>query len=240
MKKESMSCILCLCIFLLSIVFTISAILLQTIPHSSRSALLLFSICFMVVGLVSFTVHYKKYLKIKALINHHVPILAHWVYDIKGSNVLQEALNEQKNNSISTAILSLILGIIFSLIFAYSGGIYTLYTGYALLLITLLGFIIAIRFILTYYNDFLNKPTEVIFGEDCIYFMEQLLTSQKSIFFLENIIIVKDTELVLQLIYGQYDIDDTPSYVISIPIPSNKLSVAEHLRKYYLDLIAYE
>ena len=70
--------------------------------------------------------------------------------------------------------------------------------------------------------------------------MEQLFTPQKSIFFLENIVIVKDTELVLQLIYGQYDIDDTPSYVISIPIPSNKLSVAEHLRKYYLDLISYE
>ena len=240
MKKESMSCVLWLSVLLLSIVFTISAVLLETIPHSSKSALLLFSICFMIVGLIASAVHYKKYSRIKTLTDHNAPVLAHWTYDINSSSTLQETLNEQKNNAISTAILSFVLGIIFSLVFAYSGGIYILYTGYIFAFLTILGFIVALRFILTYYKETLNKPAEVIFGEDSIYFMEQLFTLQKSIFFLENVVIVEGTEMVLQLIYGQYDVDDVPSYIISIPIPSNKLQVAQHLRKYYLDLILQE
>ncbi|QEH66912.1 hypothetical protein [Cellulosilyticum sp. WCF-2] len=240
MKKESIHCILWFSIFLLGITFTISAALLQTLPNSSKSALLLFSICFIIIGLIASAVHYRKYVKIKTLIDHHAPVLAHWTYDISSSSTLKAALSEQKSNTISTAILSLILGIIFSLVFAYSGGTHILYTGYTLAILIILAFIIGIRCILTYYEKALKIPTEVIFGEDSIYFMNQLYGLQKSIYFLENVIITQGPEAVLQLVYGQYDIDDTPTCIISIPIPANKLQVAEHLRKYYLDLIAYE
>lgn len=240
MKKEYIQCILWLSIFLLGIIFTISAALLQTIPNSSKSALLLFSICFIIIGLIALAVHYKKYVKIKTLTNHHAPVLAHWTYDISSSSTLKETLSEQKCNTISTAVLTLVLGIIFCLVFAYSGGIHVLYIGYIFAILTVLGFIIAIRIILTYYKEALKTSTEVIFGEDCIYFMGQLYTLQKSIYFLENVIIIHGPEVVLQLIYGQYDVDDIPTHIISIPVPAHKLQVAEHLRKYYLDLIAYE
>ncbi len=237
MKKEYTYCVLSICVLLLAIVFTISAVLLETLPFSSKSALLLFSLCFIVVGTSTLAVHYKKYLRIKHLLNHDAPILAHWVYDTDSYPLLKNALIEQKCSTISTAILSVILALIFFTVFAYSGGVYILYLGYGLNLLSVLVFVAGLYFINTYYKTALSSTSEAIFSEEYIYFLDELHTNQKSIYFLEKVIIDTEVEPVFKLIYGQYDIDDVPIYEVSIPIPKGKEGIAEYLRKYYMELI---
>lgn len=237
MKREHTYCILSMIIALLGIVFTISGVLLQTLPLSSKSALLIFSTAFILVGVLSFAVHHKKYLMIKALYAHHVPIIAHWTYAPDSSNTLKNFIKDQKSNTLATSFLILILSLIFSIVFAYSGGSYILYIGYLLAALCLLIFIIVLRFISIYYTDLANHETEVIFGEDAIYFLDELYTIRKSLHFLTKVSIYVGPEPLLILDYSLYDIDEPASYSITIPIPQGKLKVATYLKSYYSELI---
>lgn len=237
MKRAHTYRILSLVILLLGIIFTISGVLLQTLPLSSKSAVLIFSISFILTGTVSFAVHHKKYLAVKNLCAHHVPVIAHWTYAPNSSNTLKTFINEQKSNTFATATLVLILSLIFSIIFAYSGGSYILYLGYTLAILCLLVFIITLRFISAYYQDLAESESEVIFGEDSIYFLDELYTIKKSLYFLQKVSLYAGDEHLLVLDYGLYDIDEPASYSITIPVPRGKVLAATYLRDYYSQLI---
>lgn len=237
MKRAHTYRILSLIILLLGIIFTISGVLLQTLPLSSKSAVLIFSISFILTGTVSFAVHHKKYLAVKNLCAHHVPVIAHWTYAPNSSNTLKTFINEQKSNTFATATLVLILSLIFSIIFAYSGGSYILYLGYTLAILCLLVFIITLRFISAYYQDLAESESEVIFGEDSIYFLDELYTIKKSLYFLQKVSLYAGDEHLLVLDYGLYDIDEPASYSITIPVPRGKVLAATYLRDYYSQLI---
>ncbi len=237
MKRAYTYCLLSIVIALLGIIFTISGVLLQTLPLSSKSALLIFSTAFILVGTFSFAVHYKKYLKIKALSTHHVPIIAHWTYAPNSSNTLKDLIKQQKAATIATAILILILSLIFCIVFAYSGGKNILQVGYILAVLCILIFIIVLRFISAYYTHLASSELEVIFGEDIIYFLDELYTVQRSLHFLTKVNIYIGPEPLLILDYNLYDIDEPPTYSITIPIPQGKLKTATHLKNYYSELI---
>lgn len=237
MKRAHTYRILSLVILLLGIIFTISGVLLQTLPLSSKSAVLIFSISFILTGTVSFAVHHKKYLAVKDLCAHHVPVIAHWTYAPNSSNTLKTFIKEQKSNTFATATLVLILSLIFSIIFAYSGGSYILYLGYTLAILCLLVFIITLRFISAYYQDLAESESEVIFGEDSIYFLDELYTIKKSLYFLQKVSLYAGDEHLLVLDYGLYDIDEPASYSITIPVPRGKVLAATYLRDYYSQLI---
>lgn len=237
MKRAHTYRILSLVILLLGIIFTISGVLLQTLPLSSKSAVLIFSISFILTGTVSFAVHHKKYLAVKDLCAHHVPVIAHWTYAPNSSNTLKTFINEQKSNTFATATLVLILSLIFSIIFAYSGGSYILYLGYTLAILCLLVFIITLRFISAYYQDLAESESEVIFGEDSIYFLDELYTIKKSLYFLQKVSLYAGDEHLLVLDYGLYDIDEPASYSITIPVPRGKVLAATYLKDYYSQLI---
>jgi len=237
MKRAYTYRILSIIIVLLGIIFTISGVFLQTLPLSSKSALLIFSTAFILVGAFSFAVHHKKYLKIKALCTHQVPVIAHWTYAPNSSNTLKNLIKEQKENTVATAILILILSLIFSIVFAYSGGSYILYLGYILAVLCLLTFMIVLRFISAYYTHLASTELEVVFAEDTIYFLDELYTIKRSLYYLTNVSIYVGPEPLLILDYGLYDIDEPASYSITIPIPQGKLKVATHLKSYYAELI---
>lgn len=237
MQREHTYCILSVVLALLGVIFTISGVFLQTLPLSSKSALLIFSTAFILVGAFSFAVHHKKYLMIKALDAHHVPIIAHWTYAPNSSNTLKKFIKEQKTDTLATALLVLILSLIFSIVFAYSGSRYILYLGYILAILCLLTFILSLRFISAYYAHLSNSELKVIFGEEAIYFLDELYTLQKSLHFLTKVSIYVGPEPLLILDYSLYDIDEPASYSITIPIPQGKLKVATHLKSYYSELI---
>ena len=237
MQREHTYCILSVVLALLGVIFTISGVFLQTLPLSSKSALLIFSTAFILVGACSFAVHHKKYLMIKAFVTRRVSIIAHWSYTPYSSNTLKNFIKEQKNDTLATALLVLILSLIFSIIFAYSGGPYILYLGYILAILCLLTFMLALRFISAYYAHLSSSELDVIFGEEAIYFVDELYTIQKSLHFLTKVSIYVGPEPLLILDYSLYDVDEPASYSITIPIPEGKLKVATRLKSHYTDLI---
>ena len=237
MKKEYTYCVLSVLIFVLGIIFTISGALLQTLPYSSKSALLIFSCAFIFIGAVSFAVHHKHYTAIKNLLAHNSVVIAHWTYPINSSETLNKLIKEQKHNTLATAILILILSIIFSLIFAYSGSTYVLLLGYTLAVLCVLVFIIAVRFISTYYEHLSKTESSIFFGEDCIYFIDELFKFDSAFHPLENVNIYIGAENLLIFEYGFDDIDCSCAYSLTIPIPKDKLNIAIHLKDYYRSII---
>ena len=237
MKKEYTYCVLSVLILILGIIFTISGALLQTLPYSSKSALLIFSCAFIFIGALSFAVHHKRYITIKNLLNHNNVVIAHWTYPPNSSETLKKLIKEQKHNALATAILILILSIIFSLIFAYSGSTYVLLLGYILAILCLFIFIIAIRFISTYYEHLSKSESSILFGEDCIYFIDELFKLDPTFHPLENINIYIGAENLLIFEYGFDDIDSSCAYSLTIPIPQDKLNIAIHLKDYYRSIL---
>lgn len=237
MKKEHTYYVLALIILILGIIFTLLSTLPQTLPLSSKSALFIFSCAFMTIGMVLFAVHYKRYTIIKNLMNRSLPVVAHWSYLPNSSETLKKLFKEQKNNALATTTLILILSIIFSMIFAYSGNTYILKLGYTFAILFIFTFIIAVRFILAYYNVLLESQSTVLFGKEYIYFLDELYTLNRSLYVLRNVNIYIGTENLLIFEYGLNDIDDSPCYNLTIPIPSDKLRIALQLKDYYRSLI---
>ena len=237
MRKHYLYCLMSIMAVLIGIIFAISGVILQSNPLSRRSALLILSIVLVLVGAAAFAVNYKKYHLISDLSHHRSPIIAHWVYSPNTSHIIHEFISEQKNNSIATAILFLILSCIFCLVFAYSGGLTILYTGYLLIFICICIFILSLRVISAYYNQLANNQIDVIFGEDSIYFIDELYTLQRGYHCLQQVSIHPDDEDCLLFAYGLYDVDDVPAYTLTIPIPQGKMHTALSLKHYYTDLI---
>lgn len=237
MKKAHTYCVFSLIILIFGIVFTISGVLLQSLPLSSKSALLVFSTAFIIVGITSFAVHYKKYRDIKSLYTGEIPIVAHWTYAPNSSNTLKTFIEEQKSSTLATALLILILALIFSIVFAYSGGTYILYLGYSLAILSFLIFIIARRFISAYYKHLLESELEVIFSEDSIYFLDEIHPLQKTFSSLEKIELYIGPEHLLIFDYGFCDVDEPSLYSVTIPVPQNQLKTATYLKHYYSDFI---
>lgn len=237
MRKQYFYCLMSVMAVIIGIIFAISGVILQSNPLSRRSALLILSIVLVLIGAASFTVNYKKYHLISELSHHKTPIIAHWVYSPNTSHIIREFILEQKNNSIATAILFLILSCIFCLVFAYSGGPMILYTGYFLIFICICIFILSLRIISAYYKQLENNQIDVIFGEDCIYFIDELYTLQRGYHCLQQVTIDLDDEDCLLFAYGLYDVDDVPAYTLTVPIPQGKMHTAISLKHYYNDLI---
>lgn len=233
MKKAYTYCFLSALVLLIGIIFTISGFILQILPFSSKSALLIFSCAFIIIGTVLFAVHHKRYITIKTLFTGNTPTISRWIYPVNSSETVCNFIKEEKNYSLATTTLILILSIIFSLIFAYSGGLYVLYLGYTFGVLSLLVFIIALRFIAAYYNALSQTENCVIFTEDYIYFIDELNYLTRSFHTLEDINIYIGKENLLIFKYGLDDLDDSSSYTITIPIPPDKLNIALYLKNYY-------
>lgn len=238
MKKTYTYFVLSIVILIMGIVFTLSGVLLQTLPLSSKSALLIFSTAFIIIGCFASAIYYRKYQIMKALCTNNIPIVARWSYPANSSATLKSLIKDQKSNTLATALLILILALIFSLVFAHSGGSYILGLGYTFAMLSLLIFVIAQRFISAYYNHLLESENEVIFGEHYIFFLDEIYPLQKSFYSLEKIDIYIGTENLLTIDYHPFDVDyPDHTYSVTIPIPQNQLTLATYLKNYYTDFI---
>ncbi len=238
MKRTRYHLILWLLLFVISTVllFSLSIVvgLIPAIKNAISTALLIL----MCTSLGSFCIKYVNYLKIKMLINGDMHILAQWACNCSESATLSKFLKAEFCSTMLTATLSFILGITLSLMLAYSGGKNVFIMGYVLIICIVLVFLVAIHFIKDYYEQCNNSPNTVLFGDTTIYFMGQLFSFQKSFLILENVIIQLEPEPILQFSYGNYDLDSPPKYILSIPIPSDKMHVATYLVSHYSSMIA--
>lgn len=234
MKKTYIYCIISLIILILGFLCILFSLLHPTLSPNTESALLLYAICFIFIGLSAFAVHYRKYDVMKALESQDLPILARWSFSPHTSSILTQVLKEHKHNALCTLFFTFILVLIFSCTFIST---YIPTISYAGPLISLLFLFIGILIINAYFRNLSNTPIEVIFGDDIIYFLDDIYTLQKSIYFLDNIAINTEGEPTLQFIYGQIEYDDSPYFILEIPIPENQLSMAHLLRTHYLEEI---
>ena len=237
MKKHAVYCILSIMMVIVGSIFLISSIIIKTLLYPSKSALLIFSCSFICIGGALFAVHYKKYTCIQNLLHYNTPIIAKWTYAPESSPTLTQYCKEQKLNAIATAFLFLTFSIIFFLIFAYSGKSHILFLGYTLTLVCVFIFIIALRFINAYYELLAKTENTVVFGEDCIYFIDELYGLNYSIYLLQNVNIYIGKENLLIFEYGLNDIDDEARCHLAIPIPIDKLDIAMKLKIYYRSII---
>ncbi|WP_069998926.1 hypothetical protein [Cellulosilyticum sp. I15G10I2] len=240
MKKEYIHCIIGLIILFLGATSCITAIILNDLLASSKSVLFLFGVCFILVGIVSYAQHNKKYLKIKYLKNNEIPVIAHWVFKPNSSSYINELLYERKSSTVSTIILTFILCLVIACCILFSGEKYSLSLSIGLIVVSFLALPTALFYNDYSYNSKLTSSSEALIGEDCIYFLDELYTLHKSIYFLEDIRINYSSENTLQFLYGDYDLYTGPMYTINIPIPLDELEVAQQVQKHYLDLILYE
>jgi hypothetical protein len=218
----------------------VGTLTLNSITSSSKSLLAVFGVCFVLVGISSYVDHNKKYLKIKYLKNKDIPVLASWTFKPNTSDYINTALYNKKFATISTALLTCVLCLVMACCIYLSGEKYSTPIASLLMCISLIVTIAALMLISYYYDSKLSSDSEALIGEDCFYFIDDLHTLQKSIYFLQDVRIDYSSEVSLQFLYGDYDLFKGPSYTINIPIPKGELLAAELIQKHYLELIHYE
>ncbi len=237
MKRTRYHLILWLLLFVISTVLLFSLSIIVGLTPDIKNAILTALFILMATSLTAFCIKYVHYLKIKMLINGDMHILAQWSCCASESSTLRKFLKEEFCSTMLTATLSFILGITLSLMIAYSGGSNVFIMGYILILFIVLIFLVALHFIRDYYEQCSIVPNTVLFGDTTIYFMGQLFSFQKSFLILEDVCINLTPEPVLQFSYGHYDLDSPPKYILSIPIPSDKMHVATYLVSHYSSMI---
>lgn len=234
MKKTYIHCIISLIILVLGFLCLLFNLLIPTLSPSTENTLSLCAICFIFIGLSAFAVHHKKYSVMKALEDHDIPTLAHWTFTPHTSPLIITTIKEHKHNALCTLLLTFILILIFSCTFIST---YFPTIAYVGPLVSFLFLIIGFLIITAYFNNLSSNPIDIIFSEDTIYFLDDIYTLQKSIYFLDNVLINAEGESTLEFVYGQIEYDDSPYFVLEIPIPDNQLTMAEFLRTHYLEQI---
>ena len=237
MKRTRYHLILWLLLFVISIVLLFSLSITVGLTPIIKNAILTALLILMLTSLTAFCIKYVNYLKIKMLINGDMHIIAQWSCSATTSVTLSKFLKEEFCSTMLTATLSFILGITLSLMLAYSGGTTVFIMSYILILFIVTIFLVSIHFIKDYYEQCSQTPNTILFGDTTIYFMGQLFSFEKSFLVLEDVTIISDPEPVLQFSYGHYDLDSPPKYILSIPIPSDKMHVATYLASHYSSMI---
>lgn len=234
MKKNYIYCILSLLIVVLGFLFILLGLLYPTLSPNTQRAILLYAICFILIGIAAFAVHYRKYNLLKTLMDNDLPILARWSFKPNSSAILTNTLKEYKHNALCTLSFTFILVLIFTCTFIAT---YLPTLSYLGPLISIIFLLVGIFIINAYFKRLSTEPIEVIWGEDLIYFLDDIYTLQKSIYFLDNVVINTEGEPTLQLIYGQIEYDDSPYFILEIPIPENQMKMAHVLCNHYLEEI---
>lgn len=234
MKKTYIHCIISLIILIIGFLCILCNLLAPTLSPSTENLLALCAICFIFIGLLAFAVHHRKYTVMKALEDNDIPTITRFTFMPHTSSLIIKTIKEHRHNALCTLFLTFILVLIFSCTFISTYFPAVSYLGPLVsFLFLLIGFLITNA----YFNTLSNSPVDIIFGDDTIYFLDDIYTLQKSIYFLDNVLIATEGEPTLQFIYGQIEYDDSPYFILEIPIPDSQLTMAQVLRKHYLEEI---
>ncbi len=233
MKKTYIHCIISLIILAIGFLFILCN-LLMPFTSTMENVISLLAISFIFIGLSAFAVYHKKFSVMKCLDNKDVPTITRWTFNSHTSPLITSTIKQYRHNALCTLFLTFILILIFICTFITT---YFPTLSYVGPLVSILFLLIGLLIINTYYNTLSNAPTDIIFGEDTIYFLDDIYTLQKSIYSLDNVLINTEGEPMLQFIYGQLEYNDSPYFILEIPIPENQLTMAQVLRNHYLEQI---
>lgn len=240
MKKEYAISVLSLIILLLGFIACVIALFLTTISFSTQSILIIFGICFIVIGITSYSIHSTKYLKITYLKNNDMKVLAHWHYKADSSPIITDLINERRFSATLTAILSAVLFLVIAFVIYLTNENYSAFISLLWAIVSILAFITVFTYLPYYYNTQLRTCAETLVGEDSILFLDELFSLHHSMYLLEDIRIDYGEENTLQFLYGVSEVLADPVFTLTIPIPDGELETAKYIQAHYLDLITWK
>lgn len=237
MNKEAFKCVLSvICIFCGAVMTLISLISFDSTAPAFIACILL-GISLVIIGVISFFLHYKGYLIIQQLQNKNIAVLAHWNYAPLQYDGVKESLYQNRNTNLSIAILISILSCLIAIGILFSESPFALVLCSSIILITLISCICSCILIVIHYGNQLIKPVEAIIGEDYIYFHEDLYSLHCSIYLLIDVKLISGEQSYLQFFYGSPCTAHDPAYILSLPVPSDQIEVANYIKNHYLNTI---
>lgn len=238
MKSTYTYCLLSLFALILGLICIMTSSFATSIPHSLSELLFVFSIFFLLGGLLGYLGCYKKYKKIKILFHGDVHILAHWKFDPKSSPLVTSLLEEHKFSQIYTTSLIIILCLVFACGFYFTEYTYSTHFGTSLIILSLLIGIGIYLFIPIYHASKVCSLIDVIISEENIYFLGHLYSLQQSIYFLEDIKLEITDSPHFELLYSAYDINGSPRYSVIIPVSPDDIANALAIQTHFQEQIA--
>lgn len=238
MNKETFKCIISVICVLCGAVMSLLSLISFDPSAPAFIACVLLGISLVVIGVVSFFIHYKGHIIIKQLQNKDITILAHWSYAPLQYDGVKESIYQNRSTNLSIIIL---LGILSSLIavgILFSDSPFALLICSSLILITLVTCICTSILVCIHYNNKLIRPVEAIIGEDYIYFHEELYSLHRSIYLLTDVRLIVGEQAHLQFLYGSLYNSLDPVYILNLPVPSDQLEVAISIRKHYMSILS--
>ncbi|MEG0013866.1 MAG: hypothetical protein RR324_04645 [Cellulosilyticaceae bacterium] len=236
MNKEAFKSILSIICVLCGALMSCLALISFDSSAPAFIACILLGISLVVIGVVSFFIHYQAHIIIKQLQNKDMTILAHWSYAPLQYDGVKESITQSRHNSLSILILLGILSSLIALGILFSNSPFALIICSSIILITFVVCICTSILIYVHYGNRLISPVEAIIGEDYIYFNEELYSLHRSIYLLTDVRLVQGDQSYLQFLYGSPCTSCEPIYILTLPIPSDQIEVAKYIRKHYLSI----
>lgn len=240
MAKAYSICIFSVITSVVGIILAACSFLFTSLSYRSRGALIIFACTFICIGMVSFIIHYKHYLSIKNLVRGQTSVIARWTYAPHTSTTLLHLMQHQKHITLFISVLCLLFIEVFIFIFVNGEDNVLSLVGLFFAILTLCVWIIICRFILIYYEQLVKNESVVLFSKDCIYFMDNIYFLTHGLHILENVDIYHSLENVLVFEYGLDESDHSYAETLIIPIPSDKLQMAQYLKNYYRSILSFE
>ena len=237
MKKEWIVMNLSLIFLTLVVIILFLPLWIHPLSQHLSPSFFIVEICTLSISYISYRIHHKNYVAIKALINRKKTILAYWTYAPNTSDTIQEAILAEKFSSFYTLILACIVGILLGVGFSLVHMSVFYIVSKIIYVLSFLSFIVGYLTLIKYYSKKLSTTSLAIIGEDSFYFLDRLYPMQKSMYILSEVRLTPGKEDCLSFIYGFCGNSIKSSYTINIPIPSGNLEIAEYICNHYENII---
>lgn len=237
MNKEIFKCILSVICMLCGSIMSLLSLFSFDSSSPAFIACVLLGISLMIIGIISFFLHYKGHKIIQQLKNKDILSLAHWQYAPMQFESLTEAILRDRSNNISIVILLGILALLICLGILFSSSPFSNLIALGVGFISIITCILSYVLICIHYHNKLLKPIEVIIGENYIYFYEELHSLERSFYLLTEVKVEESPQPYLQFSYSSPCSAHSPVYTLNIPVPPDQIDAAKYIKEHYMHII---
>lgn len=237
MNKELFKCILSIICILCGSIMSLLSLISFDDSSPAFIACIMLGITLVIIGVISFFLHYKGHRIIKQLQNKDFTILAHWQYTPLQFEGIKDSIEQDRKTNLSIVILLSVLAILIAVGILFSTSPYAIILCSCIALISLVTCILSCILIHIHYHNKLIKPIEAIISENYIYFHGELYSLERSLYLLSDIKLTNGETTYLQFFYGSPYAIEGPVYTLNIPVPSDQIEVANLIRTHYMNII---
>ncbi len=202
-----------------------------------KSGFFILDLIITIICYISYRIHYKNYMHIKALKQRKKVVLAYWIYKPNTSEAINEAILSEKISSFYTLILVCIVGILLGVGFSLVHIPFFSLLAKIIYALSFLVFIFGYWLLIKHYSNKLSTISEAIIGDDSFYFLDKLYTFQKNMYILSQVSLNTEAENCLSFTYGFCGDTVKSTYTINIPVPPGQMEIARYICVHYENII---